>query len=75
MDKRIMLSTPTMHGEELSYIQEAFDKNWIAPLGFNCDNFEMEISEYLCSGISERYHSLALSSGTCSEARRRQERR
>ena len=39
MKKRILLSTPTMHGEEMKYVQEAFDKNWIAPLGFNCDNF------------------------------------
>ena len=64
MKKRIMLSTPTMHGEELSYIQEAFDRNWIAPLGFNCDSFETEMSDYLCRDIAEKYHSLALCSGT-----------
>ena len=64
MEKRIQLSTPTMHGEEMSFVQEAFDKNWIAPLGFNCDNFEVEMSDYLCHGIEHRYHSLALSSGT-----------
>ena len=64
MEKRIQLSTPTMHGEEITFVQEAFDKNWIAPLGFNCDNFEFEMSDYLCRGIGSRYHSLALSSGT-----------
>ncbi|MBQ3133417.1 MAG: DegT/DnrJ/EryC1/StrS family aminotransferase [Clostridia bacterium] len=37
-----------MHGEEIKYIQEAFDRNWIAPLGFNCDAFETEMCEYLC---------------------------
>ena len=40
--KTIPLATPTMHGEELQFVQEAFDKNWIAPLGFNCDSFEKE---------------------------------
>ena len=64
MVKRILLSSPTMHGEEMEYVKEAFDKNWIAPLGFNCDNFEREMSDYLSNGIDERYHSLALCSGT-----------
>lgn len=63
-EKRILLSSPTMHGEEIKYVQEAFDKNWIAPLGFNCDGFEDEMTEYLCQGLDESYHCLALSSGT-----------
>ena len=33
--ERILLASPTMHGEENNYIKEAFDRNWIAPLGFN----------------------------------------
>ncbi len=61
-EKRIVLSTPTMHGEEMNFIKEAFDKNWIAPLGFNCDNFEKEMVEYLECG--ENYHALSLCSGT-----------
>ncbi len=61
-EKRILLSSPTMHGEEMEYVKEAFDKNWIAPLGFNCDGFEAEMSEYLCK--EKEYHCLALSSGT-----------
>lgn len=61
-DKRIWLSSPTIHGEELEYIKEAFEKNWVAPLGFNCDGFENEIEEYL--GDKEEQHALALSSGT-----------
>ncbi len=64
MEKRILLSTPTMHKEEMEYVKEAFDKNWIAPLGFNCDNFEKEMDAYLCQGIDDKYHSLALCSGT-----------
>lgn len=45
--KKLYLSTPTMHGEEMKYIQEAFDTNWIAPLGKNVDLFEAEMSAYL----------------------------
>lgn len=62
LEKRIPLSTPTTHGEELKFVNEAFEKNWIAPLGFNCDGLEDEISSYLSK--SEKYHTLALSSGT-----------
>lgn len=58
--KRILLSTPTMHGDEMAYIQEAFDRNWIAPLGFNCDGFEQEIADYL----ENNQHTLCLCSGT-----------
>ena len=58
--EKLYLSSPTMHGEEMNYIQEAFDRNWIAPLGFNCDGFEKEMEEYLKSDV----HALALASGT-----------
>lgn len=58
-NKKISLSTPTIHEEEMEYIQKAFDRNWIAPLGFNCDGFEREMTEYLGDG-----KTLALSSGT-----------
>ena len=61
MNKRIPLATPTMHGEEMEYIKEAFARNWIAPLGFNCDGFETEMAQYLDRGKSQ---ALALSSGT-----------
>ncbi len=47
LPKRVNLATPTMHGEEMKYIQEAFDTNWIAPLGKNVDCFEQEMSQYL----------------------------
>jgi pyridoxal phosphate-dependent aminotransferase EpsN len=43
----------------MKYIQEAFDTNWIAPLGTNVDKFEEELCEYV--GVE---HGLALSSGT-----------
>ena len=59
-NKRIFLSSPTMHGEEMQYIQEAFDRNWIAPLGFNCDGFENEMKAYLGTDS----HCLCLNAGT-----------
>lgn len=59
MNKRIYLSPPHMSGNEMKYIQEAFESNWIAPLGPNVDAFEKEISNY----VGAKY-GLALSSGT-----------
>lgn len=60
-NKRIYLASPTMHGEEQQFIKEAFDTNWIAPLGANVDGFEREMAEYLGIG-----HAAALVSGTSS---------
>lgn len=64
MEKRILLSSPTMHDVEMRYIQEAFDRNWIAPLGFNCDGFEAAMTQYLAGSPNEELHALSLSSGT-----------
>ena len=59
--KRVYLSSPHMsdEGYELNYIKEAFDTNWIAPLGPNVDGFEQELAARV--GVS---HAAALSSGT-----------
>ncbi|WP_264195875.1 aminotransferase class I/II-fold pyridoxal phosphate-dependent enzyme [Metabacillus niabensis] len=57
--KRIYLSAPHMSGNEINYINEAFETNWIAPLGPNVDAFEKEITNYV--GVSE---AVAVSSGT-----------
>lgn len=59
MDKKICLASPHMGGDELKYVIEAFDTNWIAPLGANVDNFEKEMTEYIGSG-----RAVALSAGT-----------
>lgn len=56
---KIWLSSPHMGGGEQKYIQEAFDTNWIAPVGANIDAFEANLENYLGSG-----HVAALSSGT-----------
>lgn len=57
--KRIYLSSPTMHDLEMKYIQEAFDTNWVAPLGKNVDEFEREMALYIGEG-----YAAALNSGT-----------
>ena len=54
MSNRIWLS-----GEELAFIRDAFDTNWIAPLGPHVDAFEREMASYLGIG-----HAAALSTGT-----------
>lgn len=59
MKKRIWLSPPHMGRNELSFVQEAFDTNWIAPLGPNVDAFEKELS-LLLNG----YGVAAVNSGT-----------
>lgn len=58
-EKRIYLSSPHMSGKEIDYVQEAFDTNWVAPLGPHVDAFEREFAARL--GMN---HALALSSGT-----------
>lgn len=47
MADRILLSSPHMGGTEQKYIQEAFDTNWIAPLGANVNGFEKELADYV----------------------------
>lgn len=64
MRKPIPLATPTMHGDELKFVQEAFDRNWIAPLGFNCDGLEKEMGEYLYKDLDKECHALSLVSCT-----------
>ncbi len=59
MKERIWLSTPTMHGEEQEFIKEAFDTNWVAPLGKNVTEFENEIARYLNCG-----YAAAMTAGT-----------
>jgi pyridoxal phosphate-dependent aminotransferase EpsN len=57
--KRIYLSSPHMSGWEKKYIEQAFETNWIAPLGPHVDGFEKELAEYL--GVKA---VAALTSGT-----------
>ena len=58
-EKKLYLSSPTMHGDELHYIQEAYDTNWMSTVGENINEAERLISE-----IIGRKHAVALTSGT-----------
>lgn len=57
--KRIYLSSPHMCGKELGFVHEAFDTNWIAPLGKNVDGFEQDLCDY--TGVK---YAAALTTGT-----------
>ncbi len=59
MTKRILLSTPHMGEQELNFVKEAFDTNWIAPVGPHVDAFEKEFCELTGAG-----YAAAVSSGT-----------
>ena len=56
---RIWLSSPTMHGEEQRYVQEAFDTNWVSTVGENLNQLEHKVAEYIGC-----LYSVALASGT-----------
>ena len=58
-EKKIWLSSPTMHGEELEYIKEAYDSNWVSTVGKNIDEVEKLLADYV--GVR---HAVALSCGT-----------
>ena len=60
VQNKIWLSSPHMGGTEQQYVKEAFDTNWIAPLGPNVTGFENDISDYLKNDVNVA----ALSSGT-----------
>ncbi|CAL2090810.1 DegT/DnrJ/EryC1/StrS family aminotransferase [Tenacibaculum sp. 190524A05c] len=70
MEEKIWLSSPHMGGGEQKYVQEAFDTNWVAPLGPNVNGFEKDLEEYirenssvacLVSGTSALHLALILS--------------
>ena len=60
MNSKIWLSSPHMGGNELKYIHEAFDENWVAPLGPNVNGLEADLESFL----GENVHVAALSAGT-----------
>lgn len=59
MSERIYLSSPHMGESERGFVTEAFDTNWVAPIGPHVDGFEKEFAEYV--GAS---HAVAVTSGT-----------
>lgn len=62
MPAKIWLSSPHMGGAERKFVTEAFDTNWVAPLGPNVNGLEKDLSAFLSS--KEDIHVAALSSGT-----------
>ena len=60
MNTKIWLSSPHMGGNELKYIHEAFDENWVAPLGPNVNGFEEDLEKFLDADVKVA----ALSAGT-----------
>ncbi|UFH46663.1 DegT/DnrJ/EryC1/StrS family aminotransferase [Flavobacterium galactosidilyticum] len=60
MNQKIWLSSPHMGGNEQKFVNEAFDTNWVAPLGPNVNGLEQDLEKYLGNGA----HVGALSSGT-----------
>ena len=58
-EKKVYLSSPTMHGDELRYIKEAYESNWMSTIGKNID----EIERLICEKVGCKY-SVALSCGT-----------
>ncbi len=59
MSERIYLSPPHMGGEELKFVHDAFESNWIAPLGPQVTAFEKEVASYVGTK-----GALAVNSGT-----------
>ncbi|TSJ43066.1 aminotransferase class I/II-fold pyridoxal phosphate-dependent enzyme [Mucilaginibacter corticis] len=59
MNSKIWLSSPHMGGQEFNFVKEAFDTNWIAPLGPHVNNFEHDLEAFTGSK-----YAAALSSGT-----------
>ena len=60
MNKKIWLSLAHMSGREQDFIKEAFDTNWVVPLGPNVNGFEADLEKY----IGQNKHVVALSAGT-----------
>ena len=60
-EKKVYLSSPTMHGEEIKYVTEAYETNWMSTVGENINEVEREIA----AKVGVKY-AVALSSGTAS---------
>ena len=58
-EKKVWLSSPTMHGDEIKYVEEAYNTNWMSTVGANID----EIEKIVCEKTGSKY-AVALSCGT-----------
>ena len=58
-EKKVWLATPTMHGEEMEFVRQAYETNWMSTVGENINTIEKQIAQKLgCK------HAAALSCGT-----------
>ncbi|WP_152266598.1 DegT/DnrJ/EryC1/StrS family aminotransferase [Agriterribacter humi] len=64
MHSKIWLSSPHMGGNERKFVNEAFDTNWVAPLGPHVNGLEKDIARFLLAENENNIHVAALSSGT-----------
>ncbi len=64
MSRPILLSLAHMSGKEEQYIREAFETNWVVPLGPNVDGFEKDLENWLSAKADRKLHVVALSAGT-----------
>jgi dTDP-4-amino-4,6-dideoxygalactose transaminase len=64
MHAKIWLSSPHMGGSERKFVNEAFDTNWVAPLGPNVNELEKDIARFLSPENENNIHVAALTSGT-----------
>ncbi|MGQ7318914.1 DegT/DnrJ/EryC1/StrS family aminotransferase [Streptococcus suis] len=58
-ENKVWLASPTMHGEELKFMKEAYDTNWMTTAGSNINALEEQIKDY-----TKSENVVALSSGT-----------
>lgn len=61
LNEKVWLSSPTMHGDEIKYVEEAYKTNWMSTIGENIN----EIEKIVCNKVGCKY-AVALSSGTAS---------
>lgn len=58
-ENKIWLASPTMHGEEIKWVQDCYEKNWMSTVGENIDEIEKQMAAKI-----GRKHAVALSCGT-----------
>lgn len=59
LENKVWLSSPTMHGEEVQFVMEAIETNWVSTVGANINELEKQVAEYVGTD-----HAVALASGT-----------
>ena len=60
-ENKVWLSSPTMHGEEIEFVKEAYETNWMSTVGKNINEVEKQIADFIgCK------YAVALSCGTAS---------